>query len=134
MNFKRYAFTKHGLQVFDMVPLLDVIVLLVFFYMLTSALTLSPKIDVALPKAVVSADVEQRNLVVTISGENVIYLHGQIVSSKDLKEQLSKFAPQNFPVLIKADRRASVGRIVDVWDLCRVVGIERINIATDSQQ
>lgn len=119
---------------FDMVPLLDVIVLLVFFYMLTSALTLSPKIDVALPKAVVSADVEQRNLVVTISGENVIYLHGQILSSKDLKQQLSKFAPQNFPVLIKADRRASVGRIVDVWDLCRVVGIERINIATDSQQ
>lgn len=125
---------QHGLQVFDMVPLLDVIVLLVFFYILTSALTLSPKIDVKLPKAVVSADVEERNLVVTITGENVIYLRDQIVSAKDLKVQLSRFAAQNLPVLIKADRRASVGRIVDVWDLCRVVGIEKINIATDSQQ
>lgn len=125
---------KHGLQAFDMVPLVDVTVLLIVFYILTSALTLSPDIDVKLPKAVVSADVEERNLVVTITGENVIYLRQQIVSSKDLKDQLSQFASQKLPVLIKADRRASVGRIVDVWDLCRLLGIEKINIATDSQQ
>ena len=111
---------KYGLQAFDMVPLVDVTVLLIVFYMLTSALTLSPDIDVKLPKAVVSGDVEERNLVVTITGENVIYLRQQIVSLKDLKDQLSQFAIQKLPVLIKADRRASVGRIVDVWDLCRL--------------
>ncbi len=125
---------KHGLRSFDMVPLVDVTVLLIVFYILTSALTLSPDIDVKLPKAVVSGDVEERNLVVTITGENVIYLRQQIVSNKDLKDQLSQFASQKLPVLIKADRRASVGRIVDVWDLCRLLGIEKINIATDSQQ
>lgn len=134
MKFKRYAHMIHGLRSFDMVPFVDATVLLVVFYILTSALSLSPDIDVKLPKAVVSGDVEERNLVVTITGENVIYLRQQIVSNKDLKEQLSQFAGQKLPVLIKADRRASVGRIVDVWDLCRLLGIEKINIATDSQQ
>jgi len=38
------------------------------------------------------------------------------------------------PVLIKADRRASVGRIVDVWNLCRALGLERVNIATNQEQ
>jgi len=32
--------------------------------------------------------------------------------------------------MIKADRRSSMGRIVDIWDLCRQLGIEKINIAT----
>lgn len=134
MKFKRFSQVKYGLQAFDMVPLVDVVFLLVVFYILTSALTLSPDIDVKLPKAVVSGDIEERNLVVTITGENVIYLRHQIVPVKDLRDQLSKFASQKLPVLIKADRRASVGRIVDVWDMCRLLGIEKINIATDNQQ
>ena len=34
-------------------------------------------------------------------------------------------------LFIKADRRASVGRIVEVWDLARDLGIPKINIATE---
>ncbi|HDL09682.1 MAG TPA: hypothetical protein ENG39_00310, partial [Candidatus Omnitrophica bacterium] len=33
-------------------------------------------------------------------------------------------------ILIKADKRASLGRIIQVWDVCREVGIQKLNIAT----
>ena len=134
MKFKRYAKVKVGLQTFDMVPLLDVIFQLLVFYMLASAFTFSPNIDVKLPKAVTSDDVEEKNIVITITSENVIYWRNKIVPIKDLRVQLSQISKGNSPILIKADRRASVGRIVDVWDLCRALGIERINIATDREQ
>ena len=49
----------------------------------------------------------------------------------DNVERSSKSAGKDIPVMIKADRRASMGRIVDIWDLCRELNIERINIATN---
>ena len=36
-------------------------------------------------------------------------------------------------VLIKSDRRASLGRVVEVWDLCRDMGISQVNIATNQE-
>ncbi|MCK5580369.1 MAG: biopolymer transporter ExbD [Candidatus Omnitrophica bacterium] len=54
-----------------------------------------------------------------------------MVPIKELASKLKEPAKRKRPILIKADRRASMGRIVDVWDLCRKIGIERINIATN---
>jgi biopolymer transport protein ExbD len=104
------------------------------FYVLTTAFTFFPDIDVELPKTITSDAVQEENFVVTITSENVIYWRNKIVSIKDLQVQLSQLSKNNSPILIKSDRRASVGRIVDVWDLCRAMGIERINIATNREQ
>ena len=57
-----------------------------------------------------------------------------VITLKELKQQLGQPGSKDRPLLIKADRRASVGRIVDVWDLCRDLGIERINIATNQSK
>jgi biopolymer transport protein ExbD len=35
--------------------------------------------------------------------------------------------------LIKADKRASLGRVVEVWDMARDLGITQINIATNQE-
>ena len=134
MKFKRYAKTKAGVQTFDMLPFVDVIFQVALFYVLTTAFTFFPDIDVKLPKTVTSDAVQEEDFVVTITSENVIYWRNTIVSIKDLQVQLGQLSKNNSPILIKADRRASVGRIVDVWDLCRAMGIERINIATNREQ
>lgn len=134
MKFKRYAKMKTGLQTFDMVPFVDVIFQLVLFYVLTTAFTFFPDIDVKLPKTVTSDALQEENFVITITSENVIYWRNKIVSIKDLQVQLGYLSKNNSLILIKSDRRASVGRIVDVWDLCRAMGIERINIATNREQ
>lgn len=134
MKFKRYAKMKQGLQAFDLVPFVDVIIQVLLFYILVSAFTFSPNISVRLPKAVTSDDVEEKNTVITITSENLIYLGDKLVSFKDLKSRLAPVSKHNASILIKSDRRASVGRIVDVWNLCRMLGIERLNIATDGDQ
>ncbi len=118
----------------NITSLIDVMFLLVMFYVLTTAFTLFPDIDVMLPKTITSDAVQEENFVVTITSENVIYWRNKIVSIKDLQVQLSQLSTKNSLILIKSDRRASVGRIVDVWDLCRAMGIERINIATNREQ
>ena len=84
-----------------------------------------------IPRAVTSDIINDDNITIIITSENIMYLSGRVITVDDLRAFLSRPNNRKRPVLIKADRRASVGRIVDVWDLGRNLGIERISIATD---
>lgn len=131
MKFKRHIKLERGLEQINMAPLIDVIFQLLIFFMLSSSFTFQSGINVKLPKAVTSDTIRDENFIITVTSENIIYFRGMIVPIKELASKLKEPAKRKRPILIKADRRASMGRIVDVWDLCRKIGIERINIATN---
>lgn len=131
MKFKRHTKLEHGLEQIDIAPLIDVIFQLLVFFMLSSSFTFQSGINVKLPKAITSDIIKEDNLIISITSENIIYLNSRISTLEELKNELNNIKGKNNPILIKADRRSSVGRIVDVWDLCRNLGIERINIATN---
>ncbi len=135
MKFKRHTQVESvGLEQINIAPLIDVIFQLLIFFMLTSSFTFQSGIDVRLPKAITSDIIKEENFTITVTGENVIYWNNKITTIKELRQELSRSAHKNRPILIKADRRSSVGRVVDIWDLCRELGIERINIATDQEK
>ncbi len=133
MKFKRHSKLEHGLKQIDIAPLIDVIFQLLIFFMLSSSFTFQSGINVRLPKAITSDIIKEENFVITITSENIIYLNGIISTMKEIKKELSKPSNKNRTILIKSDRRASMGRIVDIWDLCRNLGIEKINIATNQK-
>ncbi len=134
MKFKRHNKLEHGLRQIDIAPMIDCLFLLLIFFMLTSSFTFQSGINVKLPKAVTSDVIQDQNVVVTITSENVIYLNGVVITLKELNRKLQDSEYKAKPLMIRADRRASVGRVVDVWDLCRKLGIERIHIATNQDQ
>ena len=134
MKFKRHNKLEHGLRQIDIAPMIDCVFLLLIFFMLTSSFTFQSGFNVKLPKAVTSDIIQDQNVIVTITSENVIYLNGTVITLKELGRKLKESNYKTKPLLIRSDRRASVGRVVDVWDLCRNLGIERIHIATNQDQ
>lgn len=133
MRFKRHMELEHGLKHIEITPLIDMVFLLLIFFLLTSNFVMQPGIKVKLPKAATSEVVQPKNIEIIISGENVIYLNGKVVTSGDLKNLIRQIARRKQSILIKADRRASLGRVVEVWDMCRELGVTQINIATDQE-
>ena len=133
MRFKRHMKLEHGLKQIDIAPLIDVVFLLLIFFMLTSSFVMQPGIKVNLPKAVTSEVVKQQNVELIVSGENVIYLLGKVINTQELKSLLKEAAKRDQSVLIKSDKRASLGRVVEIWDMCRDLGITQINIATNQE-
>ena len=131
MRFKRHMELEHGLRQIDIAPLIDMVFLLLIFFMLTSTFIMQPGIKVNLPKAVTSKITDKESLSLTISSENIIYLEGKVVTLKELKSELKETSGR--PILIRADRKASLGRLVEVWDICRELGIDHVNIATDKK-
>lgn len=134
MRFKRHNKVEHGLTQIDIAPLIDMVFQLLIFFMLTSSFIFQTGIKINLPKAITSEVLQEESKVIIISSENVIYLNDRVVTLKELEKVLRLAAKKNNPLLIKADRRASLGRIVDVWDLCRDVGLSKVNIATNQGQ
>jgi biopolymer transport protein ExbD len=122
---------EHGLGQLDIAPLIDIVFQLLIFFMLTSSFVFQPGIRINLPKAVTSDVVQDKNIVVSISAENVLYLSGKVATLDELKNHLQKIKQVSGSVLIKADKKAYLGRVVEVWDLCREIGLERVNIATN---
>lgn len=128
MRFKRRLALKKGQL--DIVPLIDVVFLLLIFFMLTSAFVSYPGIKINLPKAVTSKAILEKNLIITITDRDVIYLNQQAVTLEKLALELRQAVGEDRSLLIKADRKVPLGKIVEVWDLCRDAGIVKINIAT----
>lgn len=129
MRFRSRLHLEHGLKQIDIAPLVDMVFLLLIFFLLTSNFVVQPGIKVKLPKAVTSSLLQDKNVVIMISSENIIYVENKIFSTDELKGYLKKLG-KNSTVLIKADKRVSLGRVVEVWDICRDSGIEQLNIAT----
>ncbi len=131
-RFKRYKKIEKGLAQIDIAPLIDVVFQLLVFFMLTSSFVVSSGIEVNLPKAITSellSKTEEKTVV--INSEDAVFFGNKAVSITELKKLLQDASEthQNLTVIIKADKLSSLGRIIDVWDVCRQIGIEKINIA-----
>jgi len=133
MRFKRHMKLEHGLKQIDIAPLIDIVFQLLIFFMLTSSFVMQPGIKVNLPKAATSEVVRSENVELLVSGENITYFNGKVITTQELKNLLKQFSKRKQSILIKADRRASLGRVVEIWDMCRDFGIAQINIATNQQ-
>ena len=132
MRFKQRLKVESGLKQIDIAPLIDCIFLLLIFFMLTSSFIVMPGINVKLPKALTSEEVNTQTLTVVISSEDIIYVDQKVLTMKEVEEALKKKRYDS--IFIKSDRDASLGVVVGIWDICKRAGIEKIGIATTYEE
>ncbi|NQU94833.1 MAG: biopolymer transporter ExbD [Candidatus Omnitrophica bacterium] len=132
MKFKRKVFLETGRL--DIAPLIDIVFLLLIFFMLTSSFIFQPGIKINLPKALTSEVIQRENLIIIVTADNSIYINERRIDSEELTSRMGIAAKEEKPILIKADRKASLGKVVEIWDLCRTEGVQKINIATTQKR
>jgi len=129
MKFKRRLRIEKGL--IDLTPMVNIFFLLFVFFLFTSSFIFQPGIKVSLPKAVTSEVMQQDNITVTITKLDKIYLEDKQITIDELKSRLKILAKEKTGLLIRADSRAPLGRVVEIWDTCRKEGVSQVNIATN---
>ena len=132
MGFRRHLELEHGQKEINITPLVDMVFLLLVFFMLTSSFVILPGIKINLPRAVTSEVIQEKNIVITIGKNQALYFNEKLISQVQLIRNLQegKSSAHERPILIKADTDVPLGRVVTVWDICRKAGISQINIAT----
>jgi biopolymer transport protein ExbD len=118
----------------NITSLIDVVLLLLIFFMISTTFVTQPGIRVNLPKAKSKVkNVAQESNTIVITAENTIYMNQQQVH--DVQElqallQTLKVEQQGDFIIIKADEKVAHGIVVRVMDIAKTSGFSRIAIAT----
>lgn len=120
----------------NLTPLIDVVFILLIFFLITSTFVTNEGIEVDKPAAG-TADVlaPADNIAIGISKEGKFIHERTLFSSGELKERLQSYK-QDRPeaaIIIQGDTAAQLGRVVELMDMARQVGYRDIAIATDSE-
>jgi biopolymer transport protein ExbD/biopolymer transport protein TolR len=124
---------KRALSRIEITPLIDVVLLLLIFFMISTTFVTTPGIKVKLPQAATQAATREQDIVVVVTEEGQLYFNNRRVTLDrlrlGLKEEVSKGGKDL--LIVKADKESKHGRVVEVMDLAQQVGISRIAIATE---
>jgi biopolymer transport protein TolR len=115
----------------NVVPLVDVVLVLLIIFMVTAPL-LYRGIDVNLPKSAINTIQPEERVVLTVSGQQKIFLDQQEMSLGRLERELSDRAKANpeIAVYLRADEQVPYGMIVHIMDTVKRVGIDRLGMVT----
>ena len=117
------------------IPMIDIIFfLLVFFMMSMLSMVVQKSVPLTLPQAESAKVSMTRNIPVTITADGGIYYERDLMSLRDLAERLAADAArgEDISVILRGDAAESYGTVVQVMDVVKRLGIEKVYIATDT--
>lgn len=121
----------------ELTPMVDVVFLLLIFFMISTTFIDTPGIAIKLPESSAPTLTKTPEEVeVALSREGEIFLQGEAVSPAQLGEQLRRYQEQaaEMTFMLRADEQALHGRVVQIMDIAREAGFGRLAMATEKGQ
>lgn len=116
----------------DLSPLIDIVFILLIFFMVTTTFVKDYQVEVDRPQAKSSEIVTEETLKVQIDANRDIYFKGDLVSEWSLQTELKKEfrKSKSKTVLVVPDSSVSAQDLIKVIDYCRLAGAEQVTVAT----
>jgi len=123
--------TQTSLSEINMVPFIDVVLVLLIIFMITAPI-LQSGIEVDVPKTKTIREITEQRLVITLDKAQRIYLGSDPVNIHDLGSKVqSKFGKKQDAVFLRCDETVPFGIFASVIDTLRQSGINNISIVTE---
>jgi biopolymer transport protein ExbD len=127
---------RKGAAELNMAPLIDMIFILLIFFLVTTSFSRETGVEVSRPKAVSAKNIAKNSILVAVTREGHIYMHNRRVDLGELgalvREGLA--ANPNRAVVIIADKHSITGAVIDVMDECNLAGARRVSIASSVEE
>ena len=115
----------------NIVPLVDVLTVLLFFFLVTMQFKQVSTLNITVPKIETAGENEiQEQIVVALSPEGKIYLNDRPVEKPQLEAamQLAGEMTPDLPILLIADQDVSLKHVTEVMDVCRSHQMNKIRL------
>jgi len=127
----RPTHTRSSLSDINIVPLVDVVLVLLIIFMITAPV-LQSGIEVELPKTRTVRVITEERLVLTIDRSQRLYLGNELINIHNLREYVRARLPAGQQaVFIRCDESVPFGTFATVMDAVRQAGIENISVVTE---
>lgn len=120
----------------NMTPLIDIMLVLLIIFMVTSSVSLESGLDIDLPKTSSQTTPQKSDaLIISLAKDGQISIGGKIFSGSDLKLEISqalKATNADF-VVFEGDRTAQIGKAIEIMDIAKEAGAKKFAIAAENK-
>lgn len=117
----------------DMTPMLDIVFIMLIFFIVTSSFVRESGVEVNKPQARSSVDQGAQAILVAITAHNQVWINKRQVDARAVRRNVERllFESPESAVVIQADQHSQTGLLVKVMDQIKLAGVENIAIAAD---
>ncbi len=117
----------------NLTPMLDVVFIMLIFFIVTASSVKESGIDVNRPNAATAERKEKGNILVAISEDNQIWIDRRQVDPRALRANIERMHAENphGAVIIQADEESKNKLLVQVMDAARSAGVKNVSIAAE---
>jgi biopolymer transport protein ExbD len=117
-------------------PLIDMVFLLLIFFVVTTSFVKEAGIDVQRSTASTAEVKEQGNIMIGVTQDGDIYMEGKRVDLRSVRPLLERSLAEDpeSGVVVVADKRSDTGSVVQVMDQCRLAGAKNVSLAAKREE
>tara|TARA_R110002094_G_scaffold101994_1_gene101748 strand:+ start:556 stop:969 length:414 start_codon:yes stop_codon:yes gene_type:complete len=115
----------------NMTPMLDVVFILLIFFIVTASFVKESGIEVNRPEAATAVKKERANILVAISDKGEIWINKRRIDVRAVQANIERLKAENpqGTVVIQADKKATTDILIKVMDSARAAGVYDVSIA-----
>jgi biopolymer transport protein ExbD len=117
----------------NITPMLDVVFILLIFFIVTASFVKEAGIDVNRPSAMTAVKKERASILVAITEDGQIWIDKRVVDPRAVRANIERLHAENPQggVVIQADKNSKNGLLVQVMDAAQLAGITNVSIAAE---
>jgi biopolymer transport protein ExbD len=116
----------------DMTPMLDVVFIMLIFFIVTASFVKEAGIDVNRPDAATAVKKDRANILIAISETGEIWINKRRIDARAVQANIERLHAENpqGTVVIQADKKATTEVLIKVMDASRSAGVYDVSIAS----
>ena len=112
-------------------PLIDVVFILLIFFIVTTVFVDETGVEVEKPRAASQQELDKNSILIGITAEGGVYYGGREIGVGGVRAVVGRLIKgEDLPVVIQADRRAATQKTIEVLDEAKLAGAVRVFVST----
>ncbi|MBK1830495.1 biopolymer transporter ExbD [Verrucomicrobiaceae bacterium R5-34] len=113
-------------------PLIDVVFILLIFFIVTTVFVEETGVDVNKPRAASAEDLNKNSILIAVTSNGQVYQGGRSIGVAGVRSVVAAMleSDDSTPVIIQGDTDANHGLVVQVIDAAKLAGAKTVNLAT----
>ncbi len=130
---RRHCTVAEDEQSIDLTPMLDVVFIMLIFFIVTASFTRETGIEVNRPDASTAESKESASILVAVNNNGEIWIDKRRIDVRSVRANIERLRAENpeGAVVIQADEKATADVIIRVMDAAREAGVENVSLATE---
>jgi biopolymer transport protein ExbD len=134
MRMRRHHYQQDDETGIDLTPMLDVVFIMLIFFIVTSTFIRESGVEVQRPQAESASPQDKGNILIAITGNGEIWMDKQQIDIRSVRAHVERMRVDqpDGAVVVQADEDARTGLVVQVMDQARLAGVTDVALAASA--